>query len=133
MAQQANCSLTLHTEPDLRLPAGVPGLHVSLRDLHERNYLHFRISQKRFGRGVFTFQVAEPLDSSPRSGSVTRQPRRQLSGQAHSAFQWLVESKRYRRWKVCRTRDEQPISGGEYSLSGREQFVRQRLYPNVTI
>jgi hypothetical protein len=52
---------------------------------------------------------------------------------AHSAFQWPVESKRYRRWKVCRTRDEQPISGGEYSLSRHEQLGRQRLYPSVTI
>src|ERR1700735_2715336 len=57
----------------------------------------------------------------------------QQSGPARSAFQWPVESKHYRWWKVCRTRNEQPISGGEYSLSGREQFVRQRLYPNVTI
>jgi len=63
----------------------------------------------------------------------TRQPRRQSSGRAHRALQWPVESKRYRRWKVCRTRDEQPISGGEYSLSRHEQFGRQRLYASVTI
>ena len=121
--------------------------------------VQFRISQKPLERGVFTLEVVEPLDvlpgptgspptaprtesscgesplrrSSPRPGLVTRQPRCQQSGRAHSAFQSPVESKYYRRWKVCRTRDEQPISGGEYSLSGREQFGRQRLYPSVTI
>jgi hypothetical protein len=52
---------------------------------------------------------------------------------ADTAFQWPVEPKHYRRWKVCRTRDEQPISGGEYSLSRHEQLGRQRLYPSVTI
>jgi hypothetical protein len=93
----------------------------------------FRISQKPLERGVFTLEVFEPLDSLSRPGLVTRQPRRQQSGRAHSAFQWPVESKHYRRWKVCRTRDEQPISGGEYSLSGHEQFDRQRLYSSVTI
>jgi transposase InsO family protein len=46
---------------------------------------------------------------------------------------WPVESKHYRRWKVRRTRDEQPISGGEYWLSGHEQFGRRRLYSSVTI
>jgi len=32
---------------------------------------------------------------------------------AHTAFQWPVESKHKHRCKVCRTRDEQPISEGE--------------------
>ena len=76
MTQRANCSVTPHTERDLRLPAGVPGLHDFISDLHERNFLHSRISQKRLGRGVFTIEVVAPRDSSPRSGSVTRQPRR---------------------------------------------------------
>jgi hypothetical protein len=122
-----------HAACDLRLPAGVPGLDVSIRDLRERNFLQFHISQKPLERGVFTLEVFEPLDSSPRQGLVTGQPRPQSSGRAHSTFQWPVEAKHYRRWKVCRTRDEQPISGGEYSLSGHEQFGRQRLYSSVTI
>ena len=120
--------------------------------------VQFRISQNPFARGAFTLEVVEPLDVlppdrmqpagaacrkylwrkpvrrfSPRPGLVTWQPRRQQSGRAHSAFQRPVESKYYRRWKVCRTRDEQPISGSEYSPSGCEQFGRQRLYPSVTI
>jgi hypothetical protein len=41
--------------------------------------------------------------------------------------------KHYRRWKVCRTRDEQPISGGEYSPSSREQLGRQGRYARVTL
>ena len=63
----------------------------------------------------------------------TRQPGRPSSGRPHGAFQWPAEPKHYRRWKVCRTQGEQPISRGEYSPSGREQLVRQRLYPSVTI
>ena len=44
-----------------------------------------------------------------------------------------VQSKHYRRLKVCRIRDERPISGGEYCPSSREQLGRQGLYPSVTI
>jgi hypothetical protein len=82
-----------HAAGELGLPAGVPGLDVSIRDLRERNFLQFRISQKRLGRGVFTLEVFESLDSSPRQGLVTRQPRRRSNGRAHRAFQWPVESK----------------------------------------
>jgi hypothetical protein len=57
----------------------------------------FRISQKPLKRGVFAREVFEPLDSSPPPRLVTRQPRRQQSGRAHSAFQGPVESKHYRR------------------------------------
>ena len=116
-----------------RLAADVPGLDVSVRDLPKRGLLQFRISQKPLERGVFTLERFEPRDPPARPGSVTRQPRRQSSGRAHGALQWPVESKRYRRWKVCLTQDEQPISGGEYSLSRHEQFGRRRLYPSVTI
>jgi hypothetical protein len=97
------------------------------------HFRQFRISQKRLERGVFTLEVFEPLDPSAQPGFVARQPRRQSSGPAHRAFQGQVESKRYRRWKVCRTQGKQPISRGEYSPSRREQLGRQRLYPSVTI
>jgi hypothetical protein len=160
VTRQANCSLTpSRAAGDERLAAGVPGRDVSIRDLLERDFLQFRISQKPLERGVFTLEVFEPLDvlppdrmaacparrtesicgesplrrSSARPGLVTRQPRRQSSGRAHTAFQWPVESKRYCRWKVCRTRDERPISGGEYSPSGHEQLGRQPRYSSVTI
>jgi hypothetical protein len=36
-----------HAAGDSRLPAGVPGLDVSIRDLRDRNFLQFRISQNR--------------------------------------------------------------------------------------
>jgi hypothetical protein len=91
VTQQANCSLTSST----------------------------RTSQKPLERGIFTLEVFEPLDVLPpdrmaacparrtestcgesplddrhhEPGLVTRQPRRQSSGRAHSAFQWPVESK----------------------------------------
>ena len=50
---------------DERLAAGVPGRDVSLRDLLERDFLQFRISQKPLERGVFTLEVFEPLDVLP--------------------------------------------------------------------
>jgi hypothetical protein len=46
---------------------------------------------------------------------------------------WPAESRHYSRWKVCRTQDEQPISGSEYSPSGYEQLGRQDSYSSVTI
>jgi hypothetical protein len=118
---------------DLRLPAGVPGQNVSIRDLREHNFRQSRVSQKPLERGVFTLKAFEPLGPWPRPGLVSRLLRRPSSGRADGAFQWPAESKRYRRWKVCRTQGKQPISRGEYSLSRREQLGRQRLYPSVTI
>jgi hypothetical protein len=44
--------------------------YVSIRDLRERNFLQFRISQKPLERGVFTLKAVEPLDPSPRPGLV---------------------------------------------------------------
>src|SRR3984957_10879313 len=108
-----------------------PGQDVSIRVLLERTFLQFHISQKPLERGVFTLEIFEPLDPSPRLGLVTRLLIRPSSGRTHGAFQWPTESKHYRRWKVCRTQGKQPISRGEYSPSRREQLVRQRLYPSV--
>jgi hypothetical protein len=48
-------------------------------------------------------------------------------------FQRPAKSEDCRRGKVCRTQDEQPISGGEYWPSRYEQLGRQRLYLSVTI
>jgi hypothetical protein len=104
VTQQAKCPLTQHAACELRLAVG------------------FRISEKPLARGVFTLEVFCYAGAETATG-----------GRFHSAFQWPVESKHYRRWKVCRTRGERPISGGEYSLSRHEQFDRQRLYSSVTI
>ena len=70
-----------------RLAADVPGLDVSVRDLRERGFLQFRISQKPLERGVFTLKPVEPRDPPARPGSVTREPKRQSSGRANGEFQ----------------------------------------------
>jgi hypothetical protein len=76
VTQRVNCSVTQHTDVTYGCPPAFRACMSSFAISMGAIFSTLVSAQKRLGRGVFTLEVVAPRDSSPRSGSVTRQPRR---------------------------------------------------------